>query len=311
MAHVSTQYIVYNHGGTGVRHHHFSSANDIISATDDNYPGSSDNSPGTHTCYGFALSPDTNQYPFAFMAVAGNVGTQHLFTSPGNPVIEVGSNNVTVLVVYGPVGGTGTNGDPGVWVDAFNLDTGAFSDDLHFISVLTPPTPPDNIDNAKTSWANQDGSISTVTAEHIRASQTIDGSAQFVEWKQIMSPASINNSRDVDLGQGDTNKIWFAFYQTPPPLQVPKINEEGSVWMYLSPGVLVGAGGWGIGPDGKPHPIGPNGPLIQKLMTTVGILSLATNMSSREKEQAFKLAANHLDSIKDSILKMEGFEEKG
>ena len=48
-----------------------------------------------------------------------------------------------------------------------------------------------------------------------------------------------------------------------------------------------------------------------KLLTTVAILSLATNMSSKEKEQAFKLAANHLESIKTSILKMEGFEEKG
>lgn len=305
MAHVRTKYIVYNHNGTGVRHHHFSSSNNIIDATDDNYPGSTNANPGTHTCYGFPTSPDANQYPFAFMSVSGNTDDDHLYTSPGNPVIHVGDTDVNVLVVYGPKGGIGDGkGGPGVWVDAFNVDTGNFSDDLHFITVLTPPTPPDSVDSGKTDYANMEGVISTAAAENFRASDAIDGgSARFIEWKKIIPSPAVNNQKDISLSKNETGEIWFAFYQTPKTnVPRPVLNDRGITWIYLSPGVLVDAGGWGIGPDGKPHPIDPWGPLFAKLLTTMGLLSLSTNMDRKLQEATRKLAAEHLDTIKESIL---------
>ena len=77
-------------------------------------------------------------------------------------------------------------------------------------------------------------------------------------------------------------------------LLAPALDRPGAV--------LVDAGGWGIGPDGKPHPIDPWGPLFAKLLTTMGILSLSTNMDRKLQEAARKLAAEHLDTIKESIL---------
>ena len=47
MAHVITKYIVYNHNGTGVRHHHFNASNNITTVTDENYPGTTDDNPGS------------------------------------------------------------------------------------------------------------------------------------------------------------------------------------------------------------------------------------------------------------------------
>jgi hypothetical protein len=217
MAQVKTKYIVYNHGGTGVRHHHFSSANTIIDTTTDNYPGSTDANPGTHTCYGFAQSPDNNHYPFLFMSVAGNKDNNHLLTTAGNYTIQVGASDVNVLVVYGPAGGTSVGGQNGVWVDAFNLDAGNFSDDLHFISVLTPPEP-GTLQQTVTDFANQEGGVVTANgAEIIRASDTIDSGVPFLEWKKLGTSDPAVMTKDVALAQNETNEIWFAFYQTIPP----------------------------------------------------------------------------------------------
>jgi len=71
--------------------------------------------------------------------------------------------------------------------------------------------------------------------------------------------------------------------------------------VYVSPGVKVDGGGIVIGPDGVPHPVDPWGPLVAKLLSTVVILSVATNMAKKEKEMAISLAVSHLDSLKKIV----------
>jgi hypothetical protein len=255
MAHVRTKYIVYNHSGTGVRHHHFTSSNYITGATDDNYPGTTDAATGTHTSNGWATLPyNGDNLPFAFMSVHGSPDGNHLYTTPGNQTFPVGTADIDVLVVYAPPGGIGSGGGPGIWVDAFNVDIGDFSDDLHFITILTPPTPPDTVDAPKTTFANQEGEVSSLTAEHIRASHTVDAGAPFVEWKKICPVAFEQTSPDFDLAQNQTGEIWFAFYQTVPPSRgIPKIRDF----------LAYAVGKW-VDDDycGTPYPhhIGPGGP---------------------------------------------------
>src|SRR5262245_30166647 len=150
MAHVITKYIVCNHNGTGVRHHHFNASNNITGETDENYPGTTDDNPRSDSDDGWATLPfggDTLR--FAFMSVSVAADRSQPFTSGGHQLCPVGASEVEVLIAYGPVGGIGVDGGPGIWVDAFNVNTGDFSDDLHFITILTPPTPPDTIDNDK------------------------------------------------------------------------------------------------------------------------------------------------------------------
>ncbi|HMU69515.1 MAG TPA: hypothetical protein PK511_07030 [Chitinophagales bacterium] len=305
MATVTFKKIVYLHSGTGVRHHHYSSSEGIISGpVNSNYPGTTDTTSGTYSADGAAQEIYNGQLVnFAFMAVKGSADGNQLFTSAGDQSIRVGSNNVTVLVVYAPPGGIGVNGGPGVWVDAFNVDTCAFSDDLHFIQVFTPPTPPDNLDAAKTDFANMEGEISTVTAEHMRASTTVDGAIPFLEWKQVTSNDSPVGSRDVDLAQGQSGQIWFAFYKTPPAPPAPSIPHfnDRLGWIYLSPGVLVGGGGFGIGPDGKPHPIDPDGPLMQQLLSTFAMISVSANMHEKLQMEARRIASDNLRMIADSV----------
>jgi len=224
----TTKYIVYNHNGGGVRHHHFGVQNDIIMEAD-----GTATAPGNFPALGFPTLPfNGTDVPFAFMSVHGAADGNHLYTSPGNQLVPVGTTNIDVLVVYAPPGGIGSNGGPGVWVDAFNVDTGDFSDSLDFITVLTPPTPPDTVDAAKTTFGNMDGSVSTAAAENIRANLHVDG-APFQQWKRIVPTPTLQNTPQINLSQNETGEIWFAFYQTVKPdksiLKVREMVEAGII----------------------------------------------------------------------------------
>jgi|SRR6478672_2246303 len=256
MINTTIKYIVYTHTGGGVRHHHFGVQNNIIDEAD-GHASTGD----IINALGFASLPfDGANLPFAFMSVHGAADGNHLYTSPGNQEVQVGTTNIDILVVYAPPGGIGGNGGPGVWVDAFNVDTGAFSDSLDFIRVLTPPTPPDTEDAAKTSFGNSDGGIPTTTAENVRANSHIDGPVPFVEWKKIIPTPTIQASADIHLTQGETAEIWFAFYQTPTPpaFKLPRIIEAMSAGIFIWTGDdTCGNGGHWVFPHGGGPGPGP------------------------------------------------------
>ncbi len=209
MINTTIKYVVYTHSGGGVRHHHFGVQNNIINEAD-----GTASSGDSINALGFSSLPFMGvNLPFAFMSVHGAADGNHLYTTPGNQTVPVGNDNIDILVVYAPVGGIGSSsGGPGVWVDAFNVDTGNFSDS-DFIQVLTPPTPPDTLDNPKTHEANVEGDVSSVTVENLRAYQTVDG-ASFLKWKKIIPIESYVTTRDFTLAQNESGEIWFAFYQT-------------------------------------------------------------------------------------------------
>ena len=222
MVHTTTKYIVYTHTGGGVRHHHFGAQNNIIDEAD----GSAAQG-DTLTALGIPTMQFGASYvPFAFMSVHGGADGNKLYTSPGNQSVLVGTSDIDILVVYAPPGGIGVNGGPGIWVDAFNVDSGEFSDSLDFIEVLTPPTPPDTIDTAKTTVGNQDGGIPTVMAETVRANTQVDG-VPFLEWKRITATPMIQSETDIHLAQNETGEIWFAFYQSMKSAvsSIPRVRE--------------------------------------------------------------------------------------
>ena len=256
MINTTIKYIVYTHTGGGVRHHNFGTTNNIIDEADGHAStGDVINALGFPT---LPFGPDT--LPFAFMSVHGAADGNHLYTSPGNQTVPVGTTNIDILVVYAPPGGIGgPGGGPGIWVDAFNVDTGNFSDSLDFVKILTPPTPPDTINAAMTTFVNQDGSVSTATAENVRAQDHVDG-VPFVEWKRITGVPTIHSSREIDLTQGETGEIWFAFYQTPTPptFSLPNLEQLISAGIFLFVGDdTCGNGGRWFGPGHGPVGPGP------------------------------------------------------
>jgi hypothetical protein len=280
MVNTSVKYIVYTHTGTGVRHHHFGVQNNIINEAD----GVA--SPGdTLPALGFPTLPFMGQnVPFAFMSVHGATDGNHLFTTSGIQNIPVGSSNVDILVVYAPPSGFGgPNGGPGVWVDAFNVNTGTFSDSLDFIQVLTPPTPPDTLDNPKTTFANAEGVVSTLAAENLRANVAVDGGVPFLQWKKITPVESLVSAREVDLALNESNEIWFAFYQTVPPvISIPKLNEK----------IAQTLGRW---TDDDycgtpfPHHIGPRGPVFRISLPA----EVTKGLSAAQKEKLASLSKEY------------------
>ncbi|MEN3370597.1 MAG: hypothetical protein V7609_2740 [Verrucomicrobiota bacterium] len=279
MVNTTTKYIVYSHSGGGVRHHHFGTENNIIGEAH-----------GRASRRDILLVPgfrslrfNGQDVQFAFMSVHGAKDGNHLYTVDGNREVEVGDDDVDILVVYAPPGGIGGGqGGPAVWVDAFNVDTGQFSDSLDFVTVLRPPTPPDTVDVAKTSLANSDGSVSTVTAENIRANDRVD-EAPFVEWKKITPSELILSPRQIDLARNQSGEIWFAFYQTPPPpnISIPSVERE------LAAGIMIWSGDETCGNGGHwifgPH--GP-GPVPFKLRLSKEILG-KLNLAQAKQMQAY------------------------
>lgn len=262
MSHVRTKYIVYNHGGTGVRHHHFSSSNYITGQSDDNYPGATNASPGTHTANGWQTLPYMGgNVQFAFMSVHSAADGNHLYTTYGDQNVQVGDADIDIVVVYAPLGGIGgPGGGPGIWVDAFNVDLGDFSDDINFIKILNPP-PPGVLDGGQTFEANQEGDVSSNSQELIQASDTVtDGmnaNVPFLEWKKIFPTESILNSSEFTLNPLETGEIWIAFYQTVPPnVSIIKIKnilaQTMGRWVADDTCGSTGPHHWG--------PIGPVGP---------------------------------------------------
>jgi hypothetical protein len=239
-----------------------------------------------------------NDLPFAFMSVTGASDGSHIYTTPETQNIPVGNAPVRILIVYAPVGGIGGDGY-GVWVDAFDVETGDFSDS-DFIQVYTNGI----LDNAKTAIANNDGIVSSDTAEDMRAYTAVDG-IPFLEWLKIGGTA--NEAADYDL-QMHENGFVFAFYQLPQvrgarvPTSVPAGN-----WVEITPGVLVHIGtlyiGPGVIPQPIPWPVDNFTTLPAKLLSTSAILSIASNMSEDVKPKAIDLAVKNLNSIAESIKK--------
>ena len=286
-----TRYIVYTHTGTGVRHHHFSTQNNIIDEADGTAT-TGDHLPAQGFPFQFFMGQNV---PFAFMSVHGAADGNHLYTTPGNQSVPVGSDDIDVLVVYAPPGGIGgPNGGPGVWVDAFNVNTGDFSDALDFIQVLTPPTPPNTLDNAQTTFANVEGVISTLAPENMRASVSVDGGVPFLEWKKITPVETLVSAREVDLLQNESGELWFAFYQTvPPDVDIPDLR-----------GKLAQTMGRWVDDDycGTPYPhhIGPNGPVFRIELPAV----VTRGLNATQKEKLASLSKEYPAAAKAAYAEM-------
>ena len=202
---ITTRYIAYDRQGGGIRRHNISSQNTLESFPILNVPA---NAPGQRDAFGPATYSidDSTIYTFAFLSIAGAKEGSQFFLAPGHYIYEVGSSDITITVLYVPTGDYGPPGEE-IWVDAFNADTGGFSEDLAFIQMLTPPTPPDSLDAVKTGIANQDGVVSNQTSQTIRASEYVDGRVPFLKWVQILMPKQEFNGREFSLASQEQFKI--------------------------------------------------------------------------------------------------------
>jgi|GEM_PF-6454042 len=270
---VTVNYIVYT---PGHRHHHAGSQTNIIP------PVSGTASPGDSfpvTAFP-SLKYNGNDLPFGFISATGGANGSELFTAPGTQNIPVSTSDINVLVIYAPAGGG--PGGPQVWVDAFNVDIGDFSDS-DFMSVYSNGI----LDNPKTATANDDGIVTSESAEDLRSYASVDN-VPFLEWFK-MDVSNPVKTIDYNL-QTNENGFVFAFYKSPKSVVTIPVNVvEGPI--YVAPGVAVEYKGI----------TGSYGELTARLMSTVAFLSISSVIDSSLKNQVIELTINNLMAIAESI----------
>jgi hypothetical protein len=184
----------------------------------------------------FQMPPPASQIGtnfFALMTISGAANGPMIFTRDdllfGNPVpkITVGIHDINILCMYLPMGGGGAGGpgSPGVYVDAFDMDQGAFLDD-DFVSILVNS----NTDASLSVSVNDSGFIPSDTAanEVARAYTTIK-TLSFGKWQSLWGSQLIMGA-DLTVGQG-TTAFYLALYTVPDfPLVEPKYK-----CLYLKP----------------------------------------------------------------------------
>ncbi len=163
-------------------------------------------------------------YGFAFVNVTGGMTspvTSYNTSEP--PVVTVGNQPISVLVVYVPEGGGGPPGDDsGASIDSFDITTNMLINP-NFVTVATDG----NADAGKTNSGNVDGWVDTwESAESITALLQVNPpTANFIGWVDLLNPTNDPNIHDgVSVG-GPNNTVLtvdrridayaLAYYQNP------------------------------------------------------------------------------------------------
>lgn len=156
---------------------------------------------------GLACIPN---YKFAFQSVTGLVEGGRISSNIMVPCSgTVGSDDVVVLNVYIPAGGTGAGGGNGAVIDAFNAETGNFCDDT-FVTVSPDASGALTTSGNVLGWVDSQGGNLTINAyAHIMPSNMY-----FLNWEIVVGTGGAGDSvsnQNLMVGQ-NSNPYAFAFY---------------------------------------------------------------------------------------------------
>lgn len=194
---------------------------------------------------------DGKRYFFFFGVVIGASGgnvfcpkseTTYHFQAGSSAIQEIG-----VYVLKGDGGGAGELNE--IWVDAFDVDRGNFSDSPTIVRVSTPQAP-DQVDAQATQLANQEGVVITTQPWLMRALPSVSGTNKFTLWRRsilvpaLMQEATLPDTQtpQVTVETGTNNQLWLAVYQTPqadPEAEPPEgLSVRDPIWFFITIGGL-------------------------------------------------------------------------
>jgi hypothetical protein len=279
MPHVTVYYKMYLPAG-----HHRQPRNVNAELTLAPTAGSDVPNPGSYTPPFFPQLPYDFGGPGLAKLLFWNVtdGTTGQVLPPAQFNQSVAAFPLTITGWYFPISGPGVpGGGHGIIDDAFSAAQGRFIDDT-FVTVTS--------NNALTNDANVVGFVPTAAAVTLEAKQTVVSTPEpFRQW--------ILNDGIMPVGQKtlnvakDTDGIAIAIYQTG-DLVVPRPDPKE---YYAGPGRIVGGvavdgGGWII-IGGKPIPIDPWGPLMERLARSAGVAASASELERKAAGNVTRLAA--------------------
>jgi hypothetical protein len=146
---------------------------------------------------------------FAFWSITGGIGGAIVTTQNTVPSVGVGNTDIVATALYISQGKGNGNDTKGVFIDAFDVNQGAFVDD-DFVKVK----PDTNLAAA----ANNDGFVPTASLEHIEAFLLIHA-VPFSDWKVVVGTEAVNQENM--QAAAHSSAIAFAFYQIHPPANDP------------------------------------------------------------------------------------------
>lgn len=272
---VHTRYVTYT--AAGRRRHPGSSAADITPPFDNTVSSSpyTDWAPPTaNWTDGDGVSHSAN---FAFWSVTGGADGAFVSTNPALSV-PVGDTPIGVTAWYLPTGGDGI-GEPGTYIDAFDVDVGDFFDD-DFVSVAP--------DTDLSFNANELGLVPTRAPEQITAFASI-GPRLLQSWQLlVVSPPGADSVNGAVLSTATKSMaVAFAFYQRPRGgSTIPKLDGrvyEAGVRIIFG----VTADGGGLTDKG---PVPPWEPLVRELANAMA-LAYAGRQGGAETRLAVVTAA--------------------
>jgi len=220
---------------------------------------------------------------FAFWSVTGGVEGGVISNAGSNtaPSVTVGSSDIVATAWY-IEGGPGGNGQPGVYIDAFDVNQGMFADD-DFVNVTT--------DSSLTAAANNDGFVPSATAEDVQAFSSIH-SVPFESWHVVLETETVID-RDLQVTV-NSSAVAFAFYKTPVGIKPPRINESLGTW--VSWGVMVDGGG----PTGN-GPVGPWDPMAKQFVAGLALADTAKIVDSSLQSAILEIAAKQISLVSQEI----------
>jgi hypothetical protein len=291
---VHTRYVTYNRIG-GRRLHAGTATEDIVAPLATITPDGGTYQAWASPSISWTDTHGTHSANFAFWSVVGASDGASVTTGQSLSSTVGGSDVQAVAWYLPPSGGNGAGG-PAVYIDAFDVDQGRFSDD-DFVTI-TP-------DSALSANANETGVVPTTSAEDIHALTRLEN-VPFLDWMEFVQPApQVINNEDLHA-DADSTAVAFAFYQTVViPHPRPRRDELGT---WVSYGVTVDAGG----PTGH-GPVPPWAPLLRQLAAGLVLADAASLVAADLQGALRKLAADQVAfasrQIADQIAGGEGLEE--
>jgi hypothetical protein len=272
---VHTRYVTYNRMG-GRRLHAGTATDDIVAPLATVTPDGGTYQAWASPSISWTDSHGMHSANFAFWWVVGALGGASVTTSQSLSCTVDGSD-VQAVAWYLPAGGSGGNGPPAVYIDAFDVDQGRFFDE-DFVTV-TP-------DAALSANANETGVVPTTSAEDILAVTSIE-SVPFLDWTEFVQPTPrVINNEDLHA-DASSSAVAFAFYLTPVTSFGRPPRYEVGTW--VSYGVTVDAGGvTGHGP------VPPWNPFLRQLAAGLALADAASLVAAELQGALRKLAADQV-----------------
>jgi hypothetical protein len=292
MPHVSVHYRIYLPGG---HHRQPRNASAVLepnppSEVDVSYP--SFISPYYVETLTYSLKGDPGLAKLLFWSVTDGASGQ---VFPAGPLSQpVGEMPLTITAWYWPITGPGV-GQAGIIDDAFSANSGCFIDDK-FVTVTT--------DASLTSQANVVGFVPTRVAQALEAFAKVESTTEpFSRWicsEGVGTP----NDRILNI-PAQARGIAVAIYQKPDSSISRPPYRDSAIFGRVLGGVGVDGGGVVI-VGGKPHPVGPWGPLIERLAASAGVATQALAMDKKIGGEIRKSAAQDaLQAIKKALPSIE------